>query len=118
MAESSEINWQPKLSERTTVGPMVFDIAKAKNLIVAKPRPIEMKTLSTFKPMYYLMDIKVDYEKARQTDLKVPVIAVNFEGKPLIIDGWHRYASALKQNLPEIAVVTLGDDELPLVRIR
>ena len=113
--QSSDIDWQPRLSERAILGGTVYDIAKAKELIKATPRPVERKPLSSFKPMYYLLDIKIDWEKARQSDENIPIIAGTREGQPLIIDGWHRYAKLLRANQPDIAVVALTDDELKQV---
>lgn len=116
--QSDTFDWQPRLSERALLGSMVFDIAKAKELIKATPHPVEEKPLSTFKPAYYLLSIKIDWEKAKTTDLKFPVIAAIIDNQPTIIDGWHRYASALKQNLPTLPTVMLTPEELAQVKKR
>ncbi len=114
--QSSDFEWKPRLSERALLGNVQFDVAKAKELIKASPRAVEMKSPSVFKPAYYLLDIKVDWEKAKAADLRVPVIAGTHEGKAIIIDGWQRYAMAIRTNQAEIPVVTLTEEELKQVR--
>lgn len=116
MADSSTIDWQPRLGENFVFAGKHYDIAKAKELIKATPRPIENKPLSTFKSMYYEA-VKIDWDKAEKTDPAVPIIAVTEAGgKLVLIDGWHRFAKALRTRLTELPTVTLTEEETLKVR--
>jgi len=116
MAESSETDWQPRLGEQFIFAGKRYDLAKAKELIKATPRPVEMKSLLTFKAAYYEA-VKIDWEKAEKTDPSTPAIAATEEGgKLLLIDGWHRYAKALRTRMTEIPVVVLTEDETKSIR--
>jgi hypothetical protein len=77
---------------------------------------VENKPLSTFKPMYYEA-VKIDWEKAEKTDTNIPAIVATEEGgKLVLIDGWHRFAKALRARLPELPVVILTEDETKQIR--
>jgi len=116
MAESDTIEWQPRLGEQFIFAGKHYDLAKAKDLIKATPRPIELKPLSLFKSMYYEA-VKIDWDKAEKTDTAIPVIVATEDGgKPTLIDGWHRYAKALKARLTEIPTVTLTEEETKKIR--
>ena len=116
MAESSETDWQPRLGEQFMFAGKRYDLAKAKELIKATPRPVENKPLLTFKTAYY-EGVKIDWEKAEKTDPAIPAIAATEEGgKLLLIDGWHRYAKALRTRLTEIPVVVLTEEETKSIR--
>jgi len=115
MADSSETNWEPRLGEQFTYAGKHYDIAKAKNLIKATPRPVENKPVALFRPMYFGA-VKIDWDKAEKTDPTIPVIAATEEGKLVLIDGWHRYAKALKARMMEIPVVALTEDETKTIR--
>jgi hypothetical protein len=111
MAESSETDWQPRLGEQFIFAGKHYDLAKAKALIKAAPRPVESKPLGLFKAMYYEA-VKIDWDKAEKTDPAIPLIVATEEGgKLVLIDGWHRYAKALRTRLAEIPTVTLTEDE-------
>ena len=116
MADSSETDWQPRLGEQFIFGGKHYDLAKAKGLIKAAARPVEGKPLSLFKSMYYDA-VKIDWDKAEKTDPSIPVIAATEEGgKLMLIDGWHRYAKALRMRLTEIPTVTLTEEETKQIR--
>jgi hypothetical protein len=113
--QSDKIDWQPRLGEQFVHANKRYDLAKAKDLIKAAPRPVEMKPLSQFKSMYYEA-VKIDWDKAERTDTAVPVIVATEEGKAVLIDGWHRYAKALRARQTEIAAVVLTEDETKSIR--
>jgi hypothetical protein len=116
MADSSETDWQPRLGEQFIFAGKHYDLAQAKGLIKAAPRPVEGKPLSLFKSMYYEA-VKIDWDKAEKTDPAIPVIAATEEGgKLMLIDGWHRYAKALRMRLTEIPTVTLTEEETKQIR--
>ena len=116
MADSSSIDWQPRLGEQFVYAGHHYDLAKAKELIKATPRPIENKPLSAYKPMYYEA-VKIDWDKAEKTDPAIPVIVATEEGgKAVLIDGWHRYAKGLRMRLTEIPTVTLTEEETKKIR--
>ena len=115
MAESSEIDWQPRLGEQFVYAGKHYDLAKAKDMIKAAPRPVEMRPLSTFKAMYYEA-VKIDWDKAERTDVAIPLIAATEGGKLILIDGWHRYAKSLRLRAAEVPVVVLTEDETNKVR--
>ncbi len=115
MADSSETDWQPRLGEQFTFAGKHYDLAKAKELIKAASRPVEAKPLGMFKGMYYEA-VKIDWDKAEKTDPTIPFIAATEEGKLVLIDGWHRYAKALRTRLLEIPVVALTEDETKSIR--
>jgi hypothetical protein len=114
--QSGDIDWQPRLGEQFLFAGKRYDLAKAKELIKANPRPVEPKPLSTFKSMYYEA-VKIDWDKADKTDTSIPVIVATEEaGKSVLIDGWHRYAKALRLRLTEIPAVVLSEDETKQIR--
>src|SRR5438874_1461302 len=113
MAESNETEWQPRLGEQFIRGSVRYDLAQAKTIIKATPRPVQMLPLAQFKSMYYEA-VKIDWDKAEKTDPAIPSIAATEDGKPILIDGWHRYAKALRLKLTEIPVVVLTEDETKL----
>lgn len=115
MADSNSIDWQPRLGEQFVFAGKHYDLAKAKGLIKATPRPIENRPLSQFKPMYYEA-VKIDWDKAEKTDPAIPVIVATENGNPVLIDGWHRYAKALRMRLTEIPCVVLSEDETNQIR--
>jgi hypothetical protein len=116
MADSNSIEWQPRLGEQFVYAGRHYDLARAKELLKATPRAIEPKPLSLFKSMYYEA-VKIDWDKAEKTDPAIPVIVATEEGgKPTLIDGWHRYAKALRMRLAEIPTVTLTDEETKSIR--
>lgn len=115
MADSSATDWQPRLGEQFIFAGKHYDLAKAKDLIKAAPRPVEPKPLGIFKSMYYEA-VKIDWDKAEKTDPTIPVIVATEEGKLVLIDGWHRYAKALRIRLTEIPAVTLTEDETKQIR--
>ncbi|HEY4330196.1 MAG TPA: hypothetical protein VGN88_10710 [Phycisphaerae bacterium] len=114
MGDSSTIEWLPRLGEQFIYNGRHYDLAKAKDLIKATPRAIEPKPLALFKSMYYEA-VKIDWDKAEKTDVAVPVIVVTEEGKLKLVDGWHRYAKALRTRLTEIPTVALSEEETKLV---
>ncbi len=113
--QSSQIDWQPRLGEQFVYAGKHYDLAKAKDLIKATPRPVEMRPLAQFKAMYYEA-VKIDWDKAERTDFAIPIIIAVEEGKPVLIDGWHRYAKALRARLLEIPAVVLTEDETKSIR--
>jgi len=65
--------------------------------------------------MYYEA-VKIDWDKAERTDIAIPIIVATEEGKPVLIDGWHRYAKALRARQPEVPAVVLTEDETKAIR--
>src|ERR1700744_4650612 len=115
--QSSQIDWQPRLGEQFVYSGKHYDLAKAKELIKATDRPVEKRPLSQFKGMYYEA-VKIDWDKAEKTDTGIPVIVATEEGgKVILIDGWHRYAKALRTRLTEIPCVVLSEEETKQVRV-
>ena len=116
MADSSQTDWQPRLGEQFIFEGKHYDLAKAKGLIKAAARPVENKPLSLFHSMYYEA-VKIDWDKADKTDPSIPfIVATEDGGKLMLIDGWHRYARALKMRLTEIPTVTLTEEETKQIR--
>jgi hypothetical protein len=114
--QSSQIDWQPRLGEQFLHAGKRYDLVKAKELIKAAPRTVENKPLSLFKSMYYEA-VKIDWDKAEKTDPSIPVIVATEEGgKPTLIDGWHRYAKALRLRMTEIPTVVLTEEETGKIR--
>ncbi len=118
-SQSSEIEWQSRVGELFVFAGVRYDLARAKELIKATPRPIEMKSIALFKSMYYEA-VKIDWDKAEKTDTAIPAIVATeaAEGGPklVLIDGWHRYAKALRTRLTEIPVVLLTEEETKQIR--
>src|ERR1700748_3129645 len=108
--QSDQIDWQPRLGEQFIYAGKHYDLAKAKDIIKATPRPVEKRPISQFKAMYYEA-VKIDWDKAEKTDLAVPLIVGTEEGKFILIDGWHRYAKSLRTRVMEVPVVVLTEDE-------
>ncbi len=113
--QSSQIDWLPRLGEQFVYAGKHYDLAKAKDLIKATPRAVEMRPLAQFKGMYYEA-VKIDWDKAERTDVAIPVIVALEDGKPVLIDGWHRYAKALRARLLEIPTVVLTEEETKAIR--
>ena len=111
MADSSATDWQPRLGEQFTFAGVHYDLAKAKELIKATVRPVENKPLGLFKSMYWDA-VKIDWDKAEKTDPTIPlIVATEAGGKLVLIDGWHRFAKALRTRLAEVPTVTLTEEE-------
>ena len=116
MADSSQTDWQPRLGEQVILSGTHYDIAKAKEIIKAATRPVEMRPLGQFKGMYYEA-VKIDWDKAEKTDITIPAIVATEEGgTPVLIDGWHRYAKCLRTRQTEIPAVVLTEEETKKVR--
>ena len=116
MADSSQVDWQPRLGEQFIHGGSRYDLAKAKDLIKSTPRPVEMRPLAQFKSMYYEA-VKIDWDKAEKTDITIPaIVATEAGGKAVLIDGWHRYAKCLRTRQTEIPAVILTEDETKSIR--
>ena len=113
--QSDQIDWQPRLGEQFIYAGRHYDLAKAKELIKAAPRAVEMKPLSLFKSMYYEA-VKIDWDKAEKTDNTIPVIVATLEGKQMLIDGWHRFAKSLRARQTEIPAVVLTEEESQKIR--
>jgi hypothetical protein len=113
--QSNQIDWQPRLGEQFVFAGKHYDVAKAKELIKATPRAVEPRPMAQFKSMYYEA-VKIDWDKAEKTDPSIPVIAATEDGKPVLIDGWHRYAKALRTRLTEIPCVILTEEETKQIR--
>jgi hypothetical protein len=114
--QSDQIDWQPRLGEQFIYAGKHYDLAKAKGLIKATPRPVEKRPMAQFKAMYYEA-VKIDWDKAEKTDPEIPLIVATEEGgKFVLIDGWHRYAKALRMRLTEVPVVVLTEDETKSIR--
>ena len=113
--QSDQIDWQPRLGEQFIYSGKHYDLAKAKEMIKATPRPVEMRPLAHFKSMYYEA-VKIDWDKAEKTDTAIPLIVATEEGKSVLIDGWHRYAKALRNRATEVPVVVLTEDETKSIR--
>jgi hypothetical protein len=113
--QSDKIDWQPRLGEQFAWAGKRYDLAKAKELIKATPRAIEMRPLAQFKSMYYEA-VKIDWDKAERTDIAIPIIVATEEGKSVLIDGWHRYAKALRTRQTEIPAVVLTEEETAKIR--
>ncbi len=115
MADSTQTEWNPRLGEQSILAGKHYDLAKAKELIKATPRPVEMRPITQFRAMFY-QDIRIDWDKAEKTDIAIPVIVATEDGKPILIDGWHRYAKALRTRQSEIPAVILTEDETKSIR--
>jgi hypothetical protein len=113
--QSSQIDWQPRLGEQFVFAGKHYDLAKAKELIKATERPVVMQPLAQFKAMYYEA-VKIDWDKAERTDFAIPLIVATESGKAVLIDGWHRYAKALRARLTEVPTVVLTEDETKSIR--
>src|SRR4051812_2964035 len=101
MADSSETVWEPRLGEQFIFSGKRYDLAKAKDMIKATPRPVKRRPPSHLKAMYYEA-VKIDWDKAKKTDPNTPVIVAPQEAPPTPIDGWPRYAKALRTRLTEL----------------
>jgi hypothetical protein len=113
--QSNQIDWQPRLGEQFIYAGKHYDLAKAKELIKATPRPVEMRPLTQFKSMYYEA-VKIDWDKAEKTEISIPLIVATEDGKPVLIDGWHRFAKALRTRQTEIPCVVLTEQETTSIR--
>ena len=114
--QSDQIDWQPRLGEQFVYAGKHYDLAKAKELIKATPRPVEKRPISQFKAMYYEA-VKIDWDKAEKMDTEIPLIVATEEGgKFVLIDGWHRYAKSLRLRAAEVPVVVLTEDETKSIR--
>ncbi|MEZ0076252.1 hypothetical protein [Planotetraspora sp. GP83] len=66
----------------------------------------------------YLAAIWIDEVRVSEVDLTVPLIAVPIPDAGLfIIDGWHRIARALREEVAELPVIVLAEQEEYACRI-
>jgi len=101
MKHSSEVKWdnRPEQFEFLSV---FFDVSKAKQMVMEKPRDIvhfPLAGLSLFLPL-------IRKKATRKVDLSIPILVVTIDCGYLPIDGWHRV---------EEAMVVGGVEKLPAV---
>jgi hypothetical protein len=57
----------------------------------------------------------LDWTYARTTNLRVPLLFVPWEGKHLLIDGWHRLAHACLKGVDELPAYLLTEAERDMI---
>ncbi len=116
---SSDFAWDLNQPERTQELFERYDVHKAKQIIVAAPRPVEFDDLTKHGAVIadYLEGVKlkhdVDWDKV---DISVPVIFVRTKGGKFAIDGRHRLAKALNDNLTSVPAFFLTEAETDSIR--
>jgi hypothetical protein len=117
---SDDFDWDVDRPERTQELFERFDVQKAKQIIVASPRPVEMIDLKKHRAALqdYLDGVKLkDNVDWTQVDTALPVIfGQTPEGKSPI-DGRHRIDKALRDQLEFLPAVFLTQDETNAIRL-
>lgn len=123
---SSTINWNTKDVEYFVFFRESFDIRKAKNIIVSKPRKIV--TINVEELFRYVglpdqngkisfLSIAIDPSLVDKADLSIPLIMITKPTGLFCVDGWHRLAKARLEGLKELPVVVLNKKETKQIEV-
>jgi len=109
---SGDYEWDVEKPEKwgnTALG--LFDVRKAKEIIVASPRPVRDINISGCVRALDDVKIRPGTEDDPGVELDVPVIVAHTKLGPAIIDGWHRVAKALAVGQNVLNAVDLTEEE-------
>lgn len=113
------MNWDTEKEEFFSLGPSSFDIKKAKEIIAKQKKPqnvyVEMNDLKPFIPSPkntspFTVGIDLEKAKSAEIDLSVPLILAYLprSGALFVIDGWHRVAKAILEDIPTLPGIILN----------
>lgn len=117
---SSSFSWDVEREEQAVEIGQVFDVRRAKQIIVEKPRPVEPIDLSVYRAFFEqeLEDVRlrtdVDWNSV---DPDLPVIFGSERGKKFPIDGRHRLTKALREGRTSCLAVSLTDEETRAIQL-
>ncbi|WP_339911551.1 hypothetical protein [Symmachiella dynata] len=119
---SNEFEWDLARPEKTVEGfDGIFDVQKAKQLIVAKPREVEEIDLvknETYFRTYVDDDVKLKEDVDWNTvDCSILLIFVRLPTGKLEIDGKHRLAKAMMTGLYTLPAIILTPEETAEVEV-
>ncbi len=98
------------------VGPVAYDVSRAKAIIAAAPREPELVDLELAAMLIALGEVTVDPQRADRVDLTEPGIGVATPAGTVLIDGWHRALRTTLECRAEMAVYVLTGDEASQIR--
>lgn len=120
---SSELDWHLEEEWFRFIGTR-FDVRRAKQLIVERPRFVELMDPEPCRPYIDFPDedgkplihIPIDFARLEgwgenEGTFPFPVITAQLEEGRIVIDGWHRAAKALMQGDEKIPAVALTEEE-------
>ena len=114
---SSAFRWDTTTEERFFFADSEYDVRRAKELIVARPRVVEQLDVSSiagFASRVLGMNPSQD-----AVDLRFPVlVALTRRGTPIPIDGWNRIRKSIATGSVTVPAVFLNARESKLVRVQ
>jgi hypothetical protein len=117
---SSDYEWNLARPERTVYGFQLYDIQKAKQIIVNAPRPVQAIDLEEHGEALQEFLDEVKFSATANWDsvnLDVPVIVIRNPEAQLVIDGRHRLRKALDERRPILNAIYLTDEERNAIRL-
>lgn len=121
MSLSNDFEWDLERPERTVEFPHVYDVQKAKKIIVANPKPVQViemsKHGSSFKEYLGGVKLKGDADWSK-VDAELPIIfgQTKADGR-FPIDGRHRLAKAIDEGRDHINGIILSEEETAEIRV-
>jgi hypothetical protein len=115
---SSDFAWNLDRPERTQELFDRYDVQKAKRIITESPRPLEVIDLKESGDFFrdYLEGVKLKQDVDwTNVDTDFPVIVARSENGLFLIDGRHRMAKALENELDGVPAVYLTAAETALI---
>lgn len=113
---SSSFRWDTTTEERFFFGPMEFDVRRAKELIVARPRVVE--SLDVAEVAGFSSRVRGMNPSGDSVDVRFPVVvALTVRGTPVPIDGWNRIRKSIAAGDTVVPAVFLNARESKLVRV-
>jgi hypothetical protein len=106
---SDGYSWDAERPEKWVNGDRVFDVRRAKQLILRTPREVKLVDVASIEKRFEPTLVGVDLAEIGQLpiDLGFPLILVPEGEGVLIIDGWHRVAKAIEQRVATLRAVWL-----------
>ncbi len=117
---SSDFEWDLARAEQAVDFPEVYDVRKAKRIIVERPRPVEFLEMQRYAERFraFLEGVRLRHNvNWEMIDTGIPLILGQSEGVKISIDGRHRMQRALDIKLTSVPAVILTEEETDSVRI-
>lgn len=125
---SDEFKWDTKRVERFYFLASIWDVSRAKRLIVRKPRKVEPINCTLLKSWVsrpsegqISCGVTIDWKviDTEELDLNFPLILVTLDDdETFVIDGWHRIAKGFVIGQVMLPGVILDKQETKKVRVR
>jgi hypothetical protein len=110
---SDGYSWDVERPEKWVNGGRVFDVRRAKQIISRAPREVRLVDVESIRKRFEPGRVGVDMAEIDRLpiDLDFPLILVPEGEGVLIIDGWHRVAKAISNQIATLRAVWLTEAE-------